>query len=140
MGGPRLMVERIRETVLALAGDHRDEHRIIGVLGGEHTVSIGAVQALASRRPDMSVLYLDAHGDLRNEYMSTPWGHASVARRLLETCPVVQVGVRSLCEEEAGFIRRGGAATFLWDPKNPACRTWMNCSPGSPRRSTSAST
>ena len=61
--------------------------KLVGVLGGEHTVAIGAVRHLKKLYPDMSVLYLDAHADLRDEYMGTRWGHASVARRLRDICP-----------------------------------------------------
>ena len=70
--------------------------RLVGLLGGEHSITVGAVTALAGSHPDISVLYLDAHADLRDEYMGSRWGHASVARRLHEVCPLVEVGVRSL--------------------------------------------
>lgn len=84
------------------------------LLGGEHTVTIGAVKALAGRHPGMAVLYLDAHGDLRDEYMGTRWGHASVARRLLEICPVVHAGVRSLSVDESKFIADQNLPVHLW--------------------------
>ena len=78
------------------------------LLGGDHTVTIGAVWALLQRLPKISVLYLDAHGDLRDEYMGTRWGHASTARSLAERCRVVPVGVTSLCLEEQRFIAQNG--------------------------------
>jgi agmatinase len=84
------------------------------LLGGEHTITIGAVSALARHHPDMAVLYLDAHGDLRDEYMGTRWGHASVARRILETSPVVHAGVRSLSYEEHQFISDQNLPAHLW--------------------------
>ena len=117
MGGPGNMVERIADAVRTF--DTRG--KLVGLLGGEHTISIGAVKALAARRPDLSVLYLDAHGDLRDQYMNTPWSHATVARRLLEICPVVQAGVRSISQEESDFIRRGNPSlnTFFWQPAAP---------------------
>lgn len=84
------------------------------LLGGEHTISIGAVSALARRHPDIAVLYLDAHGDLRDEYMGTRWGHASVARRLMDICPVVHAGVRSLSADEHRLISEANLPVHLW--------------------------
>ena len=97
--GPREMVDRIRRAVGSLEG------KIPVLLGGEHTVSIGAVQALAERHAEMVAVVLDAHADLRDEYQGSPYSHACAARRISEHCAVVQVGVRSFSKEEAEFIR-----------------------------------
>ena len=112
MEGPQYMIERVRNAVYPFV----QQGKLVALLGGEHSVSIGHVRALADRYADLSVLYLDAHADLRDEYMGTRWGHASVARRLSEICPVVQVGVRSLSQDEVEFIRGGGVKTFFWPP------------------------
>ena len=84
------------------------------MLGGEHTIAIGAVQALKERHDDLSVLYLDAHADLRDEYMGARWSHACVARRICEVAPIVQVGVRSLSDDENNFIRSEGVPVYFW--------------------------
>ncbi len=104
MRGPKAMVERVRRATLWAAG----QDRLVALLGGEHTIAIGAVQAMTQLYPDLSTLYLDAHADMRDSYMGTRWGHASVARRIREICPIAQVGVRSLSAEEMGFIRKEG--------------------------------
>ncbi len=101
MGGPALMTQRVREAVASCIAPGR----VVGVLGGEHSLTAGSVQAHFDARPSLSVLYLDAHADLRDEYQGTPWGHASGARRVFDNCPVVLAGVRSLCLEERDFIR-----------------------------------
>jgi len=101
MGGPALMVQRVREAVASRIAPGR----VVGVLGGEHSLTAGRVQAHFKARPSLSVLYLDAHADLRDEYQGTSWGHASAARRAFDHCPVVLAGVRSLCLEERDFIR-----------------------------------
>lgn len=108
MEGPRHMIDRVRDAVHPFLG----LGKLVALLGGEHSISTGHVQALAGYYPDLSVLYLDGHADLRNEYMGTSWGHASVARRISEICPLVQVGIRSLSEEERDFIRHEGLSTF----------------------------
>ena len=112
MGGPAAMVQRVREAVAS----YMEPGRVVGVLGGEHSIAIGAVQAHLEAYPDLAVLYLDAHADLRDEYMSTPWGHASGARRIHEMCPLVLVGVRSLCLEERDYIRSNSLPSFFWPP------------------------
>ena len=101
LGSPELMMQRVRQAV---AGYIRP-NRVVGVLGGEHSLAAGAVQAHLDSYPQLSVLYLDAHADLRDEYMGTQWGHASGARRVHAWCPLVLVGVRSICEEERDYLR-----------------------------------
>jgi agmatinase len=79
------------------------DQRIPFVLGGEHSVTIGAVRAVRATYPDAHVLSIDAHADLRNEYGGTKFSHACVCRRLLEGGPVTIAGVRSYSAEEADF-------------------------------------
>ena len=112
MGGPALMAQRVREAVTSCIAPGR----VVGVLGGEHSLTAGSVQAHFEARPSLSVLYLDAHADLRDEYQGTPWGHASAARRALDHCPVVLAGVRSLCLEERDFIRDKGIPVWPCPP------------------------
>ncbi len=74
-------------------------HLGVGVpflLGGEHTITLGAVRALVPRYDDLIVIQWDAHADLRDEYDGARVGHATVMRRLLEGgCPIVQLGIRA---------------------------------------------
>ena len=112
MGGPALMVQRVREAVASCIAPGR----VVGVLGGEHSLTAGSVQAHFDAFPSLSVLYLDAHADLRDEYQGTPWGHASAARRAFDHCPVVLAGVRSLCLEERDFIRDNGIPVWRCPP------------------------
>ncbi len=71
------------------------------ILGGEHTLTLGAVQALTPHHPDLVIVQWDAHADLRDEYRGERIGHATVMRRLLDGgCPVVQLGVRAGTREE----------------------------------------
>lgn len=72
------------------------------VLGGEHTVSVGAVRALAASG-DLFVVSFDAHADLRDSYEGTPLSHACFLRRALESAGGTAIGVRSLSREEHDF-------------------------------------
>jgi len=76
------------------------------IVGGNHTVSIGAVKAFAKYFTDLSVLQLDAHSDLRQEYEGSPFNHACTMARASELAPLVQVGIRSVSVEELLFIDR----------------------------------
>jgi agmatinase len=100
-GGPEAMVARIEEVVSELL----DDSKFVVTLGGEHTVTVGALRAHARRTPGLSVLAFDANADLRDSYMDTPYSHACTLRRVLESVPVVQVGLRSAQREEHEFIR-----------------------------------
>ena len=101
MGGPERMARRVREAVASCMAPGR----VVGVLGGEHSLTAGSALAHFEAFPSMTVLYLDAHADLRDEYQGTQWGHASGARRVHDLCPLVLAGVRSLSLEERDFIR-----------------------------------
>ncbi len=76
------------------------------VLGGEHSLTPPLVAAAAKKFPDLSVLQIDAHADLRESYQGNRASHASAMRRVVEVCPAVQVGIRSLSAEEAEAASR----------------------------------
>ena len=120
--GPESMIERIRRA----ARHFTSQGKLVALLGGEHTVTIGGVSAALEKYPDLTVLYLDAHADLRDEYQGSRWSHACVARRLSERAPVVEVGVRSMSEEEARFIRANDVPVFLWPPARDVEETAAN--------------
>lgn len=99
--GPEEMIKRVRKTTSEVLSNGK----IPVLLGGEHSITLGMVQALLEKYPKLSVLQLDAHADMRDEYQDTPFNHACVARRISEICPIVQVGIRSLSVEEADFLK-----------------------------------
>ena len=80
--------------------------KLLVMLGGEHSITPGMVAAFAEECKSMSVLQLDAHADLRDKYDGTRYNHACAMRRVLEYCPVVQVGIRSLSQSEKRLIDR----------------------------------
>lgn len=102
MGSPELMVER----VYRIAKDLLNKNKLIAMLGGEHLLTLGMVRAYKERYRKLSVLQLDAHADLRDQYQGTKYSNACVMRRVWELCPVVQVGVRSFSLEERQFMRK----------------------------------
>lgn len=93
---PEAMVRSVYERVSYFLGMGKR----VAMVGGEHSVSVGAIRAMSERFPDLTVLQIDAHADLRDEYHGSPYNHACVMRRAQECARVVQVGIRSVCEEE----------------------------------------
>lgn len=76
-------------------------------IGGEHSITLGIVNALRDKYSNLSVLQLDAHTDLRTEYQGTGLSHACVMRRISElNLNIVQAGIRSMSKEEAEYIQK----------------------------------
>ena len=89
-----------------------DAGKIPIVLGGEHTVTLGPTQYLSNKYPSLTVLSLDAHSDLRDEYQGSRFNHACVMRRVLERSRVVEAGVRSMAIEERPIIKEHDVPIF----------------------------
>lgn len=81
-----------------------NQKKTVALLGGEHSISIGAIKAFSEKYHQLSVLQIDAHADLREEYHDSPYNHACVMRRAQEYANVVQVGIRNVCSEEREYI------------------------------------
>ena len=95
-------VEAIEEFVQP----HVGTGRLVVTLTGEHTGALGAIRAHAKRFPDLCVVQIDAHGDLRHAYQGNPYSHASVMARVVDDgLPLVQVGIRSICPEEVERLK-----------------------------------
>jgi agmatinase len=92
--------------------------KLVVGLGGEHTVSAGIGRGLLDALGGpITVVQIDAHADLRDEYEGTPYSHACVMRRLLEHPDVeqlLQLGVRSICPEEVALVRSRPERIRLW--------------------------
>lgn len=84
------------------------DNKIPIILGGEHSITPFAVAAAAEKYKKLSVLQLDAHADLRDIYKGKKDSHACVMRRVLEICPAVQVGIRSISAEEWEWAKQSG--------------------------------
>lgn len=85
------------------------------VLGGEHAISLGPARATKAKYPDVAVLQIDAHADLRTEYDETPYSHASAMCRLVDLgLPLVQVGIRNISEGEMKWWREKKPSTIFW--------------------------
>lgn len=96
LSSPDIMVQSVYQRV-----KHFMEMKKFPILlGGEHSVSVGAIKAMAEQYADLTVLQIDAHADLRDEYHDSIYNHACVMCRAQDYARVVQVGIRNVCTEE----------------------------------------
>ncbi len=113
-GGPEIPLSIIRETTEEVVSDGK----IPVMVGGEHLVTLGAVEALTRRYPDLHILHFDAHTDLREDYVGQRLSHATVLRRchdMLGDGRIFQLGIRSGLKEEFLFGREGHVWQHLFD-------------------------
>ena len=96
---PEKLVNAVYNRTLALLSDKK----FPVIIGGNHTVSIGAIKAFSETFKNLSVLQLDAHSDLRQKYEGSEFNHACAMARAREFAPIVQVGIRSMSAEELPY-------------------------------------
>jgi agmatinase len=81
--------------------------KTVGIVGGDHSVTLGGLRAIAEKHPSFGILHFDAHSDTRKSYEGFNWSHASIMYNALESIPqlkkLVQVGIRDYCEEEFDY-------------------------------------
>jgi agmatinase len=107
---PAAMVELVLRTARRPVQDGK---KLFGI-GGEHSISVGLVRAVAERYGRLSVLQIDAHADLRDSYDGTIYNHACVMKRLLDDGHrLVPVGIRAFSREEHDLMRAHGIHAFL---------------------------
>ena len=113
---PEALVHAVHDKAISLLKDKK----FPVFIGGNHTVSIGSARAFSEFFPDLSVLQLDAHADLRQEYDGSPLNHACTMARIRETAPIVQLGIRSMSSGELPYADRERifAAHELFHDKN----------------------
>ncbi len=104
--------EQLTQLVHDLTARHLVTNQIVGIIGGDHSVPLGAIAACAARHPGMGILHIDAHADLRRAYEGFTHSHASIMFNVAERVPgvarIVQAGIRDVCEEEIERIAGSG--------------------------------
>lgn len=113
---PKETIIRIRDVIDKILEDKKFPL----MLGGEHSITTGAVLAFKNRGFNFSVLQIDAHSDLRDEFQDTKYHHGCVMRRVRNLNPsVVQVGIRSMSQEEAEYIASKRINNIFYYPDLP---------------------
>lgn len=118
---------KMMESLEQLMGRLISQKKFPLMLGGEHSLTLGPVKALAKKYKNLSVLQIDAHTDLRDEYEGNKYSHACVMRRIRELgVPAVQVGVRSFDKEINDYIKKEKIKTIFPAPALPIQKI-INC-------------
>jgi agmatinase len=111
--------EKMNDWVYATTKHWLSKGKIAAVVGGDHSTPFGCIKAYAEKYPELGVLHLDAHADLRDAYEGFTWSHASIMFNVLQHIPnvkkLVQVGIRDFGEAEYEIIRdsEGRVHTFF---------------------------
>ncbi len=115
--GPEAMMIKIEKAASEIIG----QGKFLLSLGGEHSITSPLVKVYKAKFPDLSVLQIDAHTDLREEYQGSRYSHACVMSRVGEICEFVSVGIRGFCnsENERKAIRDGRIIESRVFHKNP---------------------
>ena len=116
---PEAMVDQVHETVLK----YLQEGKFVTVFGGEHSVSIGSIRAFKAHFKNLTVLQIDAHADLRDEYEGTPCNHACAVHEAQKSANLVQIGIRSMDVSEKKFLKKENCFFAHEIHANPE---WMN--------------
>ncbi len=97
-------------------------------IGGDHAISLGPIAAASKIHPDMGVLQIDAHLDLRDRWNDSPYNHACVMRRAVDDMglDIVPVGTRSFSREEAAFIQEKDISPFFAHNIDPHDNAWID--------------
>jgi len=98
-GAPEPVLEAVHQATIEVLGLQLKPL----MLGGEHSISSGAVAAVAKQHPDLALVQLDAHADLRDEWLGSRYSHACAMRRCLEVLPsqeLLQIAIRSGTKDE----------------------------------------
>lgn len=113
---PKETIDRVKEVIAKILEDKK----FPVMLGGEHSITLGAALAAKEKFKNLSVLQIDAHSDLRGEFEGTKYHHASVMRQIHEAgISITQVGIRAVSEEESEYIEKENLENIFYAPDLP---------------------
>ncbi|MDR2650977.1 MAG: agmatinase family protein [Prevotellaceae bacterium] len=100
--------EKLNKWIYERSKKYYEEGKIVGIVGGEHSVPFGLIKLVSERYDNLGILHIDAHADLRRAYEGFEYSHASIMYNVITKCKniskLVQVGIRDFCNDEADFI------------------------------------
>lgn len=99
---------KVNDYVYQTTKDLLNQGKHVGLIGGDHSTPFGAIQAFLEKHPDMGILHIDAHADMRHAYEGFEDSHASIMYNVISKTPLkklVQIGIRDFCKEEYDFIQ-----------------------------------
>ncbi|MBI4039447.1 agmatinase [Candidatus Daviesbacteria bacterium] len=110
-----LLPGKMHDNIYLAVEEVVDADKVPVILGGEHSITYPAVKAVHKKYPNLTVLYFDAHGDLRQTWEDSPLSHACSAKRIHDLgCRIVEVGIRSISEDEHKLIDKARDIDVIW--------------------------
>lgn len=97
---PEAVFEAVRKKTRKLL----ETGKFLTFFGGEHSISIGIIEAFREKYNDLTVLQLDAHADLRESYLGSEFNHACAMHRASKHTNLIQAGIRSMDISEKQYI------------------------------------
>jgi len=107
--------EKTLERTALVIKDLLDDRKTPAIIGGEHTITFGAVKGLGDKASKTAIVSFDAHLDLRNEFMGLKLSHTTFMRRINEKIKpdkIIEVGTRAVCKEELDYAKKAGIEFF----------------------------
>ncbi len=125
---PRESPEAMMTDLYHYSKDLLESGKFLCMLGGEHSVSAPIIKAHFEKYPDLSVVQIDAHADLRDSYDGTQHSHASIMARVVKDLgiPSIQVGIRSISTDEAKELKKGLPTKIFWARDIVGKTDWMD--------------
>lgn len=121
--------EKLNKRVAAETERLLSAGKIVGIVGGDHSVPLGAIEVLSRREGGIGVLHFDAHSDTRAAYEGFLYSHASIMHNVLSTAAgvkkLVQVGIRDVCEEEIDYVLSQGERVSVYFDRDLARRKFQ---------------
>ena len=100
--------EKLNDWVYEYSKKYYEQGKIVGIVGGEHSVPFGLIKFLSENYNNFGILHIDAHADLRKAYEGFEYSHASIMYNVITKCKniskLVQVGIRDFCNDEVQLI------------------------------------
>jgi agmatinase len=126
------LCEKMNQFVYSETKKVLSQYKIVGIVGGDHSVPFGGMKALAEKYGDFGILHFDAHSDTRKAFEDFKWSHASIMYNVLTEIPqmkkLVQVGIRDVCEEEVEFCKSQGHRVQMYSDYSIADKKFKGAS------------
>ncbi len=117
----------LMQAICNATTEHLKNSKFVVSLGAEHSLTYGIYEAFHQHYPDLGILQIDAHSDLRESYQGSKWSHASVMARICElNSPIFQVGIRAQCIEESLKMKQNPLIHCWYDKDIHQNDLWMD--------------
>lgn len=119
-----LKKETIIDKVYKTTKKYLKKKKFVTIIGGDHSISIGSIRAFGEIYTNFSILHMDAHADLRENYQGSLYNHACSMHEASKKYPIIQVGIRSMDISEKKFLQKNNIF-YMHDIENTKNFSWI---------------